>query len=230
MQYKEYKEKYGKLEAHELSNAEVLAQYRTDTAACIAAVEASILEAQIKYHYNANKQLVRATVCLETGEVLEQKIIKVEVKPVVKPNNTTIAEGALFWEVAAAKLNAEHAHIERVKAKAEAAPAKRGVKPIIVPNAVKDGIEGYSSVSEWLQAQPEVENILVGATHLNTKTVLTSYDKPIATGSLFKVLRYCDEISTPNTMELLEVSKSQAERINAVVRVVNTQLSNCRVI
>lgn len=228
MQYEEYMQKYNKLEAHKLSNAEVLARYRIDTAACIAGVEASPVEVHHKYYRNEDKSRVRALVSLEAGEVLAQKIIKAEVKPVVKPNNTTIATGELFWEVAAAKLNAEYAHIER--AKAQATPAKRGVKPIIAPNTVKDSIEGYSSVTEWIEAQPAVENILVGATNLNTKKTLTTYDKPIAQGDVFKILQHCDTISTTNTMELLGLGKSQAERINAVVRVVNTQLYNCRVV
>jgi hypothetical protein len=230
VQYTDYIQEYGKLEAHKLSNAEVLAQYRIDTAACIAAVETSPAKLQHKHYYNEDKQLVRATACLETGEILEHKVFKAEPKPIIKSNGKTIATGALFWEVAAAKLNAEYANKVKEKASAASSPPKRGVKPKIVPNKVKGDIECFGSVTEWVESQPAVDNILFGATHLSTKTEWNEFDKPINTGLVFSVLKECDTINTTDTMELTGLSKSQAERINAVVRVVNTQYSNCRVI
>lgn len=214
MEYSVYKTKYDKLEACKLRNPDLLAQYRTDTAAAIALMEA-LPPTMVHKSYYENGQRTDASICLETGELLGLKTLKNQ-KVLANFGSNKISPKQLFWE-----LDSDRLIVERNNA----APAPKPTNSTkLIENKVRVLIEQHTSIKDWIDAQPEVDNILVGAAHLNTKTELTSFDKPLNRGDLFHVLQQCDTISTYNTMALLNIGKSQAERINAAVRVAHTAI------
>jgi hypothetical protein len=223
MELEKYHSKYKDIEARKLYG-EMLTQYLYDTQAALEYVAEYKPEVLHVYH-GQDKGVIE----LETGEIVFAPVKPSKALIKAKPKTCIDTEKPLFWEVDAQRMNDEYTNAIKAKAISTSTP-KRGAKPKIVQNKVKDSIEGYGSVTEWIESQPAVDNILFGATHLSTKTEWNEFDKPINTGLVFSVLKECDTINTTDTMALTGLSKSQAERINAVVRVVNTQYSNCRVI
>lgn len=218
MHQKDFYNKHNKTEPHKLN----VIEYLQDVASLLQ-------EMQPLTHLNSFYDGIEAVVDVDTGEIVFKPVKALKALIEAKPKACIDTGKPLFWEVEAQRMNAEYANT--IKAKAiSASTLKRGAKPKIVQNKVKGDIECFDSVNEWVDAQPAVDNILFGATHLSTKTEWNEFDKPINTGLVFSVLKECDTINTTDTMELTGLSKSQAERINAVVRVVNTQYSNCRVI